>query len=423
MAGVGRLGVLGWTHMRDGRDHDMSTLLLASHAMGASVELERVAAEAVRAAAGTVSRPGSADGRPAALLRVREAAVTLICACDATGVEMEPGREVPLGPATPPVLQTLVSGRTAVATGDQVPAGLREVAHVSGGGAWALAMVPVAGEPFGVLAVASPDAAEFRPEDLRLLDGIARVAGLALATALGHAELDEARRVGRAKSAFLNLAAHELRTPLAVIKGYLSMLDDGTFEIPDRTRVETVGVLVRKAEELEVLVESLLTTARMEVGGLPQAITEVDVAGAVRQAVDRVAARARLEGARIEVRLPDRPLEIRADADHVGRILDNLLNNALAYSDPPADVTVTIRCGDGVEIVIADRGMGIPAEQHDRVFERFYRIDAEAPAFRPGLGLGLSISRELARANGGDLVLERSTPGAGSTFVLRLPEC
>jgi signal transduction histidine kinase len=84
-------------------------------------------------------------------------------------------------------------------------------------------------------------------------------------------------------------------------------------------------------------------------------------------------------------------------------------------------VTVTLRRGDPVETAVRDRGRGIPSEHRDRVFEPFYRLDRSSPGLRPGLGLGLALSRDLAEMNDGSLVLETSSPGRGSVFVLRLP--
>jgi signal transduction histidine kinase len=258
----------------------------------------------------------------------------------------------------------------------------------------------------------------FGETDLLTLQPFATLAALLLRYAR---LLAEARQVGQAKSSFLNLAAHELRTPLAVIKGYLSMLEDGTYVVPREIRDEVVSTLVVKTRELEGLVEALLTTAKLDVGALPRSASDVDVADTVRQALDRLMPRARIEGARIEARLPERLLRVRADRDHLARILDNLLNNALTYSRQPAEVTVMVRANDWVEIAVRDHGLGIPADQHGRVFERFHRLDGEGSRFSPGLGLGLSISRELAQLNEGSLLLEGSSPGKGSTFVLRLP--
>jgi signal transduction histidine kinase len=110
-----------------------------------------------------------------------------------------------------------------------------------------------------------------------------------------------------------------------------------------------------------------------------------------------------------------------ADRGHVARILDNLLNNALTYSPSPACVTLELRATDPIEVAVEDRGSGIPADQHELVFERFHRVQGATTRGGAALGLGLSISRELARLNGGALLLERSAPGQGSVFVLKLP--
>jgi signal transduction histidine kinase len=273
-------------------------------------------------------------------------------------------------------------------------------------------------EVVGLLGLSRRCDEPFTDADLQTLRPFATLAALLLRNAR---LLAEARQVGQAKSAFLSLAAHELRTPLAVIRGYLSMLEDGTYPVPDRTREEAVDTLVSKAQELESLVESLLTTAKLDGGLLPRSAVALDVGLAVREAVERVRPRARLEGASIEVRAPERGPVARADRGHVARILDNLLNNALTYSSIPASVTVEVRARDPIEVAVRDLGQGIPPEQHERVFDRFHRIDGAAARSGAGLGLGLTISRELAHLNGGALVLEGSAPGRGSVFVLRLP--
>jgi signal transduction histidine kinase len=271
-------------------------------------------------------------------------------------------------------------------------------------------------EVVGLLGLSRRRDESFTEADLQALHPFATLAGLLLRNAR---LLADARRVGQAKSAFLNLAAHELRTPLAVIKGYLSLLEDGTYPVPNRTREEAVDTLVAKAQELESLVDALLTTARLEVGTLPSFRIELDLAQSVRDAVARVRPRARLEGARIELRLPAGDVRADADRGQVARILDNLLNNALTYSARPAMVEIEVREGPPLEVAVRDRGQGISADQRERVFERFYRVDASRSI--TGMGLGLSISRELAQLNGGALVLEQSAPGEGSVFVLRLP--
>jgi signal transduction histidine kinase len=270
----------------------------------------------------------------------------------------------------------------------------------------------------GLLSLGRRGDEPFTDADLAALQPFATLAALLLRNAR---LLAEARQAGEAKTTFLNLAAHELRTPLAVIRGYLSLLEDGTYPVPDRTRAEAVETLVKKAQELESLVETLVTAARLEGGTLHGSAAPLDLAEAVREAVERARPRAHLEGARIDVRAPEGGVVARADRGHVARILDNLLNNALTYSESPARVTVELRPRTPVEVAVRDLGQGIPADHHDRVFERFHRVEGATSHPGAGLGLGLSISRELANLNGGELKLERSAPGIGSVFVLRLP--
>jgi signal transduction histidine kinase len=273
-------------------------------------------------------------------------------------------------------------------------------------------------EVVGLLGLSRRRDEPFAEADLQSLRPFATLAGLLVRNAR---LLAEARQVGQARSAFLNLAAHELRTPLTVIRGYLSMLEDGTYPVPVRTREEAVDTLVAKAQELETLVEALVVAARLEGGTLPRDAGALDVAQAVRDAAERIRPRARLEGAAIELRLPDRPVAATADGGHVARILDNLLNNALTYSQQPACVVLELRAGDPVEVAVRDSGLGIPADQHELVFERFHRVEGATQRPGAGLGLGLSISRELAELNDGALLLESSVPDRGSVFVLRLP--
>jgi two-component system sensor histidine kinase SenX3 len=125
--------------------------------------------------------------------------------------------------------------------------------------------------------------------------------------------------------------------------------------------------------------------------------------------------------AQVQSKLPRQAVPVEADAGHVGRTLDNLINNALTYCAGRPRVTVTLMDGANPQVSVEDRGLGIRREMHERVFERFFRIDDPSIGPQPGTGLGLYIGRELAARQGGSLTLERSEPGKGSKFVLRLP--
>ena len=256
----------------------------------------------------------------------------------------------------------------------------------------------------------------FSREDLDMLQLI----GNAAAVALRNAELfGQAHDLTRTKSDFMNLAAHELRTPLSVIAGYVSMLQDGTFGPSPQPWEQPLSVLGAKTGELGTLVEDLLVAARLEAGTMPTAISDFDLRASVRECVGRCLPRATLLGAELTMKLPEAPVPVRADPDHVARILDNLVNNALSYTAGKPWVKIEVTGGPSSAVTISDRGIGIPAELRERIFERFYRVDHVDLPRQAGTGLGLAISRDLAERHGGRVELLRSPTGA--RFQLSLP--
>jgi signal transduction histidine kinase len=213
------------------------------------------------------------------------------------------------------------------------------------------------------------------------------------------------------------VVVHELRASLAVLNGYLSMLDGA----PERARKEYVAIMQSIVADMDGTSEILAIAARLDTGVLPHEPREFNAVDVAANAIMRAAPRAELEGARIDVHAPRERAQTWADPSLTTRIVSNLLNNALNYSSRPAVVTVEVRPGDPVGIAVHDHGVGIPRELQAVVFDPFRRLDGVTPGRGRGLGLGLHIGRELAALNGGSLVLERSAPGEGSTFVLWLP--
>ena len=225
-----------------------------------------------------------------------------------------------------------------------------------------------------------------------------------------------------AKSDFLKMAAHELRGPLTVLSGYLSLLSDGSLGAPPEAWRQPLEILTSKTSELNKIMDDLLEASRIEADELARDRRVVDIAKVAHEAVERARARASLLRAEITSEPSVEPLPVLANAGQVGRILDNLITNGLTYTVGPARLRVaSLREGDKAVIRVTDNGVGIPDGATERIFEPFFRN--EDPAFQqvPGTGLGLYISRQLAESHGGSLVIESSQVDRGSTFALRLP--
>jgi signal transduction histidine kinase len=231
-----------------------------------------------------------------------------------------------------------------------------------------------------------------------------------------------AKAANEAKSAFLNLAAHELRTPITVLDGYLSMLDEASLgRAPDSWSMP-IHILKAKTAELGRIVDALLQASRAGTDVAPVEAQVIDLRNVVEDAVARARPRADLMRADISTKLARQAVLVKADKVELGRVLDNLINNSLSYSVPPARLFIDMASDFHRAVVrVEDTGVGIPNDQRERVFDRFYRGASSTFVKVPGVGLGLYISRQLAERHGGSLSVESSTPGIGTVFALALP--
>jgi signal transduction histidine kinase len=275
------------------------------------------------------------------------------------------------------------------------------------------------GRPIGALNLSRYESDPFTSEELAAMTQMGQITALAVRNARLFEELEVA---SRSKTEFLNLAAHELRTPISVIKGYISLILEGSLaELPE-VMVQPLKVVQEKATELNATVEDLLAAARVQAGTITSNPAVVDLRSLVEHSAARVLPAITLAGGRLDTKLPGRAVPVLCDEAHVERILDNLLNNAVAYSSGAPQITVRVAVAQGrAQVEVEDCGRGVPEEQRERIFEQFVRVEDPAFGYTPGTGLGLYISRGLARQHGGDVRLLRSDPGAGSTFALTLP--
>jgi len=233
---------------------------------------------------------------------------------------------------------------------------------------------------------------------------------------------DSASLAIAAKTDAIDVAAHELAPPVAVLTSYLAILYDGKLGPPPAKWTAILRVMSDKAWQIDRIINELVDAARIEAKTQKPNRSYLDLREAVRMAIERARPRLEVSGGRITTELAPEPVPVDADARQIGRILDNLINNSLTYTVRPARLKVNAAAeGDRAVIHVIDNGVGMSEAERARVFEPFRR--SKDPAFSevPGVGLGLYASRKLAEVNQGRLTVERTEPGLGSCFALDLP--
>lgn len=230
-------------------------------------------------------------------------------------------------------------------------------------------------------------------------------------------DVTDERRLERARRDLVANVSHELKTPLAALKGFLELLEDD--HVSEARRREFLGLMSQEAARLERLVEEQLELARLDAGALRIDVEDVDLGELAAEVVAGRRPLAEPEGVTLSIHLPEAPVVVAADPARMEQILLILLDNALRHTPAGGRVDVVVRREDAdATMAVRDTGEGIPADVQDQVFERFYQADPSREG--RGLGLGLAIARGLARAHGGGIEL-RSAPGVGSEFTVRLP--
>jgi signal transduction histidine kinase len=211
--------------------------------------------------------------------------------------------------------------------------------------------------------------------------------------------------------------AHELRTPLSNIQGYLEALRDGVMK-PDK---ETIRSLYEEALLLSRLVDDLQELSLAEAGELKLVQQAEDIGELIRQTVAAAAVKKKAKGLSLAVELPEKLPPANIDLRRIGEVLRNLLENAVDHTGRGGSVTVAARqLGNWLEVSVADTGEGIPAEELPNIFERFYRVDKSRTRATGGSGLGLTIAKRLVEAHGGRIDVQ-SQPGKGSRFAFTVP--
>jgi signal transduction histidine kinase len=406
------------------RFDELALVRRVAQALSATLDEEQAAAHVVEIAASIVTDRAHAPRR-ASLLRLDDDRLVSIAEYDRDGLHLG-SNAYPL--AEHPVMARVVETEEAVtATFDdtEMAPETRDRVEHSALRSYALAPVHVGETLFGLITVAARDDSGFDEAQMQRLSAVAHISGLALGNAMRYTlARDHAERIAaleRAKSDFLNLASHELRGPLTVVRGYVSMLADGslgelTGRIPD-----VMPVVIERLEAMNRIVDQIIDTARFaDHESTPLHTQVVDLRDPVQAAVAE-SATGRAPRHTLVVDLPEQPVTVNGDRRRLSIAVANLVDNAVKFS--PSGGEITVRCavvGEEAVVSVRDHGLGIAAADMGRIFTRFGRIVTPENSAIAGAGLGLYLARDTVRRHGGDITVE-STPGDGSTFTVTLP--
>jgi signal transduction histidine kinase len=290
-----------------------------------------------------------------------------------------------------------------------------------------LLVVPLVVEDrvLGVMRVGSRRRKAFGDDALALVTVVAEEASILVETAMLNRRLAETAEqlaaLNRMKDEFVSTVSHEFKTPLTTITGFLSVMLDGETGPMNEQQMKFLQIAKSAAKRLSGLVSDLLDLSRLE-GGAKMEVHSLDLVELVSQSVENHQPMA-AEGGKTLVWTPPVPTLSPAAGDQrwLGLVVDNLISNALKFTRPNGKVTVEARDkGEFLMVSVADDGIGIPLQDREKIFERFYRASNRAEVNAPGTGLGLAIAREVVGKHGGKIWFD-SEPGQGTTFRFVVP--
>jgi PAS domain S-box-containing protein len=236
---------------------------------------------------------------------------------------------------------------------------------------------------------------------------------------LNVVDITRFRQAEELKSTFVSVVSHELKTPVALIKGYAETLRRDDVQWDQATMEESLDVIGEEADHLTHLIDSLLEASRIQAGGLKLQPTDVHLPRLAEKVVDGFRTQTDVHTFELDF-APDLPL-VWGDPDRLREVLSNLVSNAVKYSPDGGTVWVGGRVdGAGITVYVADQGIGIPPEEQRRIFDRFHRIETGLHRRTEGTGLGLYLVKAIVEAHGGRVWVE-SAPGRGSIFMFTLP--
>ncbi len=267
-------------------------------------------------------------------------------------------------------------------------------------------------------------AADKTPESSFLLIGSLLTGSFVAAILLGGSLLlwqaVRNHRDARQKTSFVSNVSHELKTPLTTIRMYAELLGEGKIDSAQKQH-SYLQTIIRESQRLTRLVNNVLDFSRLEQGQKTFNISNFELIELVEDILIRQSLRLDEAGLKLIKQLETGPLLVHSDRDAIEQILLNLIDNAIKYAADGGELIIDLKSDtEKIDLTLTDRGPGIPSVQHQKIFNKFHRLDSSLTSFQPGAGLGLSIARQLARGMGGDLTCMAAVP-CGICFCLSLP--
>jgi len=237
---------------------------------------------------------------------------------------------------------------------------------------------------------------------------------------LTHRNISREMALAKLKSDFVSNVSHELRTPLSLIRLYAETLEMGRLKSPEKYQ-EYYSIIRKESERLTALINNILDFSRIEAGRKEYEFRETDMRELVHNTLESYRYQIEQNGFDFEEKIAENVPPLRVDREAMARSLLNLVNNALKYSQDRKYIGVNLFCDNGsVKLEVVDHGIGIPAQEQGKIFEKFYRVGDPLVHNTKGSGLGLSLVRHIVQAHGGDVLVD-SAPGQGSKFTISLP--
>jgi signal transduction histidine kinase len=282
-------------------------------------------------------------------------------------------------------------------------------------------MHDVGRQPVGVLEAINKQDGSFTPEDVETLATLADLAGVAVEKARlieelrqAYAELNE---LDQLKTDFIAVASHELRTPLSIILGYVSFLR----EEADAGMARQMDSVLDAAVHLRSLIQDMANLGYVDAGETGLNLTHIDLAEAVKEMMQDGDETAEAKQQTLNLHLPAKTLPVSVDQHMIEVVVDNLLSNAVKFTPDGGQIDISLeRRGQEAWLCVRDNGGGIPGDKLERVFNRFYQVESSLRRRHEGMGLGLSIAKELVKLHQGRIWAE-SQDEKGSSFYVALP--